>query len=237
MKIEILYKEVCNLYGDYYNHIYIKKNFQDSTIYETSLNETPHFINEDIDFIYIGSSSEKNQQIIIEKLLPYKERLTELINKNKIILATGNAMEIFGKEIIDKNKTIKCLGIFNYYAKRNMDNRYNYLFLGEFDKIKIIGHKSQFSLIYDINEENGFIKKIRGLGNNFEADYEGFKKNNFYGTYLLGPILVINPYFTKYLMKQLKIKNKLVFEKEAIEAYKYTLNEFENPKTNEKSNH
>ena len=38
-------------------------------------------------------------------------------------------------------------------------------------------------------------------------------------------------------MKQLKIKNKLIFEKEAIEAYKYTLNEFENPKTNEKSNH
>ena len=62
-------------------------------------------------------------------------------------------MEIFGKEIIDENKTIKCLGIFNYYAKRNMDNRYNYLFLGEFDKIKIIGHKSQFSLIYDINKE------------------------------------------------------------------------------------
>ena len=23
MKIEILYKEVCNLYGDYYNHIYL----------------------------------------------------------------------------------------------------------------------------------------------------------------------------------------------------------------------
>ena len=25
MKIEILYKEVCNLYGDYYNHIFINK--------------------------------------------------------------------------------------------------------------------------------------------------------------------------------------------------------------------
>ena len=31
--------------------------------------------------------------------------------------------------------------------------------------------------------------------------------------------------------------DKLDFEEESLEAYNYTLNEFENPKTNEKSNH
>ena len=127
MKIEILYKEVCNLYGDYYNHIYLEKCFKNATIYETTLNETPHFIEEDIDLIYLGSSSEKQQELIINKLLPYKNRLKELIDKNKVILATGNAFEIFGKEIIDvsQNKTIPCLNIFDYYAKRTMEKRYN----------------------------------------------------------------------------------------------------------------
>ena len=56
-------------------------------MYETTLNETPHFIEEDIDLIYLGSSTEKNQEIIISKLLPYKDRLKELIDKNKVILA------------------------------------------------------------------------------------------------------------------------------------------------------
>ena len=216
MKIEILYKEVCNLYGDYYNHIYLERCFKNATIYETTLNETPHFIEEDIDLIYLGSSTEKNQEIIISRLLPYKDRL---------------------KEIIDENKTIPCLNIFDYYAKRTMNKRYNYLFLGEFNNIKIIGHKSQFSLIYGIDEKDKFITKIKGLGNNFEDSFEGFKKNNFYGTYLLGPLTVINPYFTKYLMKTLNQDDKLDFEEESLEAYNYTLKEFENPKTNEKSNH
>ena len=141
------------------------------------------------------------------------------------------------KEIIDENKTIPCLNIFDYYAKRTMNKRYNYLFLGEFNNIKIIGHKSQFSLIYGIDEKDKFITKIKGLGNNFEDSFEGFKKNNFYGTYLLGPLTVINPYFTKYLMKTLNQDDKLDFEEESLEAYNYTLKEFENPKTNEKSNH
>ena len=136
-----------------------------------------------------------------------------------------------------KNKTIPCLNIFDYYAKRTMNKRYNYLFLGEFNNIKIIGHKSQFSLIYGIDEKDKFITKIKGLGNNFEDSFEGFKKNNFYGTYLLGPLTVINPYFTKYLMKTLNQDDKLDFEEESLEAYNYTLKEFENPKTNEKSNH
>ena len=51
MKIEILYKDVCNLYGDYYNHIYLERCFKNATIYETTLNETPQFIEEDIDLI------------------------------------------------------------------------------------------------------------------------------------------------------------------------------------------
>lgn len=38
-------------------------------------------------------------------------------------------------------------------------------------------------------------------------------------------------------MKTLNQDDKLDFEEESLEAYNYTLKEFENPKTNEKSNH
>ena len=235
MKIEILYKKSCNLYGDTYNNIYLKKCFSNATIYETSLNDTPKFVTEDIDLLYIGSSSEIHQKIIIEKLLPYKEKIKEMIENNKIVIATGNAFEIFGKEIQDKDEKISCLGIFDYYAKRNMEKRHNSLFLGEFNGYKILGHKSQFSFIYGV--KNNFIKMIRGMGNNNEDNNEGYNYKNFYGTYLIGPFLIFNPYFMKHIKSILNDESPLPFEDETIDAYNFRLKEFEDQKTSMISKH
>ena len=45
--------------------------------------------------------------------------------------------------------------------------------------------------------------------------------------YLLGPILVINPYFTKYLFEEMGYKKQLPYEKELIKAYEVRLKEYE----------
>ena len=51
-------------------------------------------------------------------------------------------------------------------------------------------------------------------------------------TYLLGPILVLNPEFTLYLMRLLGVEDaKLCYETEATNAYQLRLAEFENEKT------
>ena len=57
---------------------------------------------------------------------------------------------------------------------------------------------------------------------------EGVLKNNFFGTNLLGPILILNPYFTKYLFSLLGYKKKLYLEKELIEAYEERVKEYQN---------
>ena len=67
----------------------------------------------------------------------------------------------------------------------------------------------------------------RGIGFNDNSLNEGIRKNNFFGTQVLGPFLLINPLFTKYLFKLLNIDNELLFENEAIAAYKRRLKEFE----------
>ena len=46
-----------------------------------------------------------------------------------------------------------------------------------------------------------------------ESKVEGIHKNNFFGTYLLGPILIRNPYFKDALLKYIgidKVNTKLV---------------------------
>lgn len=231
MKIEILYPEICNLYGDSFNAIYLKKCLKDATFIETSINEEPRFVKEDIDLVYLGTTTESNQELIIEKLKPYKKEIKKYIDDNKKLLATGNSLEMFEEYIIDKEKKIEALGIFKGYAVRNMEHRHNSLFLGEFDDIKILGHKSQFTFSYNINDK--FIKTVRGIGNNENDNNEGIKYKNFYGTYLLGPFLVFNPDFTK---KFLGI-DRLPFEEATYESYNYRLKEFLDPKTEFISKH
>lgn len=99
MKIEILFPESCNLYGDTSNMKYLKKCLPNEEYIETWLEAEPAFVSQDVDFIYMGAMTERMQERVIQKLLPYKERIKELIEKNVVFLLTGNAIEVLGKYI------------------------------------------------------------------------------------------------------------------------------------------
>ena len=130
-KIEVLYSEVCNLFGDVFNIKYLGR-FDDIEIIYTSLNEKPRFVDEKIDMIYISPMTEHTQELVIEKLKPYKKKILELVGKKVLFFLSGNALEIFGKYIENEDGSkVEGLGITSLYAKRDMMHRYNSLFLGE----------------------------------------------------------------------------------------------------------
>lgn len=228
LKIEILFPEFCNLYGDISNMKYLKKCLPDANFIETAFDEEPCFVKEKVNFIYLGPMTENMQEKVITKLKPYKERIEELIEKNVIFLITGNAIEIFGKYIENEDGSkIEALGIFDIYAKRDMLHRHNSIFIGKWDNIDIVGFKSQFTFAYGNNEENYFAKVEKGIGLNKESKLEGIMKNNFIGTYLIGPILILNPLFTEKLLEKMKIdKKSLIFEEDLKAAYSQRLEEF-----------
>lgn len=234
LRVEVLYPEVCNLFGNTYNIKYLEQSVEDIEIINTSLNDEPTFVKEDIDLVYMAPMTEKTQELVIEKLKPYTETIKKQIQENKAFFMIGNALEVFGKYIENEDGSkIEGLGITELYAKRDMMNRYNSLFLGELEgkeTIKIVGFMSQFAKSYGDNSKNYLFKALRGPGLNDESKFEGVRINNFMGTYVLGPILIFNPDFTKYLLRLLGVKEpKLAFEKEAVEAYNIRLKEFENP--------
>ena len=243
MLTEVLFPEVANLYGDLENIDFIKRAVPQMEIVNDSLVEEPYFVKNVPDLIYMGSMTESAQLLIIEKLQPYTDRINELINKGVHFLITGNAIEIFGKRIIKEDKSeIPCLGIFNTFAETDMVHRFNSLYLGScisesvpLDAIgDIVGYKSQFTHSYwedSCIDDYVFFTK-RGPGLNPEIKEEGIRRNNFLGTYIIGPILVLNPYFTKWFLEDIGIKEfSIPFEKEAIEAYKVRLEEYSNPNT------
>ncbi len=229
LKIEVLFPEFCNLYGDISNIKYLKKCLPNAKFYETAFDEELIFIKEKVNFIYLGPMTEKMQEKVINKLKPYKERIKELIDENVVFLVTGNAIEIFGKYIENEDGTkIDALDIFDIYAKRDMLHRHNSIFIGNWEDIKVVGFKSQFTFAYGNNENDYFAKVEKGIGLNKESKLEGIQKNNFIGTYLLGPILILNPMFTKKIIEKMGIEDvKLAFEEDTIAAYNQRLSEFE----------
>ncbi|MBE6116778.1 MAG: hypothetical protein E7187_08170 [Erysipelotrichaceae bacterium] len=225
---EILFPEFSGIYGDCGNMMLLKQCCKNITFKETSLMEEPLFVKEDVDFIYMGSMSEVKQELAVRKLIPYKDRLAKLIDKGTVFLITGNALELFGQYILDKDHKIPMLGIFDFHSERDFDNRINYIVVAKYGDMDIIGVKSQFSQIYGLDQDR-FLTMVKGLGDNLRSKYEGVHRNNFYGTFSLGPFLVNNPDFTKHLLNLLGQKEELVFEKDLYAASRERFKKYSHP--------
>ncbi len=231
MKIEVLFGEVCNLYGDPQNAVYLAKTLPNAEMISTALDAEPYFVTERPDMILIGSMSDGIQERVIDKLLPYSERIRELIDDGVVILATGNACEVFCRSI--ENVTLEtkkqALAFFDFDVKVNWFDRYNGKVLGKFDNMTITGFRSQFSMIYGDNSDCAFVNVQRGIGINRQSKIEGFKYKNFFGTEILGPILPLNPAFCEYLISLAGEKATAAFKDEALAAYEQRIKEFSDP--------
>lgn len=231
MTVEILFQEVCGLFGDSQNPVYLQKTLPDTRFIFTGLTDTPYFAENTPDMIYIGSMSEATQRRVINKLMPYKARLETLIDTGVPILATGNAGEIFTRQIeyVTEGIQTSALGIFDLTVKTNLFDRFNGKTLGEFEDMMIVGFRSQFSFIYGDNTENYFLKCHRGVGINKQSKLEGMRKNNLICTQLLGPILPLNPQFCEYFIGLTGNKATAAYRDAAMDAYLQRLKEFNDP--------
>jgi len=231
MKIEVLYPEVGNLFGDLANISYLEKCVDAKVIY-TSLKDKPKFLTEKIDLVYMGSMMESHQELVIDALKKYSKEIKNLIKEDSFFLITGNALEVFGNYIENEDGSkIEGLKIFDFNSKRDFSKHHASHLLGEFEGIKIVGHKSQFSHSY--NSNYSFINVIKGYGfDGIKEGNEGIHENNFYATYLVGPFLIQNPLFTKYLLEKMNIEYKLAFEEDILKSYEVRLNEYTDERMN-----
>ena len=232
MVIEILFNEVCSLFGDSQNAAYLKATLPEAEFIYTPLTETPYFVDNTPDVICLGAMTENTQRRVLEKLMPLKARIEALVDAGVPFLATGNAGEIFCRSIDYVTEEIKVdgLGIFDLEVKTNLFDRYNGKVLGEFEGMKIVGFRSQFSFIYGDNSSNYFLKCIRGDGINRESKLEGMRKNNLICTQVIGPILPLNPQFCEYFIGLTGTKAVAAFRQNAMAAYEQRLKEYNDPK-------
>lgn len=232
MKLTIahLYYDLCNLYGENGNIKALKYQLEqqgiDVRIKFLTIDDALNF--DEYDLVYIGMGTEENQKLALKHLLTYKKQIKEKIEQGTFFFITGNAIELFGKSILDRNgKRWKALNIFDYNAKeeefRMVDEAF---FQCDFLEKPILGFQNQGSVIKE-NTKSMF-QVIKGIGSYPKSKEEGIHENHFYGTYLIGPILVRNPEFLKYIVKQIVLskdpnfkfkKFKMEFETSAYEQF------------------
>ncbi len=230
MKLEVLFPQICNLYGDLFNVKLLRDSSKEIEVTETKITETPLFTKEDVDMIYMGPMSERSQELVIAALTPYKDRISQLIENGTVFLFTGNAGEVFGQYIeTDEKEKIEALGLFDFYSVRKMMKRHNSRFLGLFEDLEIVGFKSQFTMLYGDNKDFAFSEVKRGIGLNSDSDLEGFRRNNFFSTHLIGPLFVLNPHLLRYFLELTVVKDyEIPYEDELRIAYEKRKEEFLN---------
>lgn len=233
MVVEILFPESCNLYGDGLNVQYLRQSLPDAEFIYTAITDEPYFAKNDPDFIYLGGTSESIQRRIIEKLLPLKDRILELVDNGVVFLATGNAGEIFTKKItyVTEKLEVNGLGIFDLEVKTDWFKRYNGKVLATFEGFKVVGFRTQFSFLYGDNSKDYFLECTRGVGINKESKLEGMRRNNLICTQLIGPILALNPQLCKYLLNLAGSDAQPAHWDAAMAAYEQRVKEFEDPAT------
>lgn len=205
IRIAHLYYDLMNLYGDNGNIKPLIYSLQEQGINtyceKLSINDKINF--NDYDVFVIGSGTENNLFRVLQSLKLHKDDIKTAIESGKFFLCTGNSLDLFARVIIDAAGNLyNGLNIFNYDVTQ-ISNRLvgEVLFKCPLINKNIIGFQNQSSKIE--NFEFNLFEVIRGIGSFKGSKKEGIHYKNFYGTYVLGPLLVRNPEFLKYFVTSL----------------------------------
>lgn len=221
IKILHLYYDLLNLSGEQGNILALEKAFNNQNVevklYCLSVDDKIKF--SDYDLIYMGNGSNSNFSIALEDIKKYKKELKKYIDNNGYVIATGNSYLLFGEKIND----IDCLGIFDYYAKWTNRTAHECL-MGMLNQKDIIGFQNR-DYVVNINR-NHLFKVKDGICDNLKSENEGYHENNFYGTSVIGPLLIRNPHLTNMIVKDILEKNNLVFHDDEFKLLNDAYNEY-----------
>lgn len=200
MKILHLYHDLMNLYGDYGNICALKRCLEQKgevvELCRASVGDEFDF--SDCDFIFIGSGTERNQKVMLENIKEYSASLKTAVADRTILFAAGNSFEIFGAAVTDADGTIyKGLCWYDYLTEESRErivvdvNASCRLVGGE-----VIGFINKCSQTKEI--KSPMFEIADGNGNSRDDKNEGIADGNFYGTHIIGPVLVRNPKLCEY---------------------------------------
>lgn len=205
MRIIHLFADLCNLYGDYGNVCALKRALenkgQNVEVEYQSIDDAIDISGADL--VFIGSATERNQKVALEYLQGYKDNIKAALDNGTVILATGNSFEMFGQSVTDCDGVKhEGLSFFPYETVEGKDRIVTDSLCGtSLCGGDIIGFVNKASLTTGATSPLFDVKQ--GSGNGKDDSEEGVHYGNFYGTHLIGPVLIRNPQLCEYFADML----------------------------------
>ena len=205
MKIKILhlYPDLLNLYGDRGNIECMRKRLMwrgiDAEVV-TYTCEDSGFDLSDVDIVFIGGGSDREQKIVCHRLLEHKDEIRNYVEDNGVLVAVCGGYQLLGKYYKLENETIEGLDILNIYTEQGKKRLIGNIVLeNDFLNQKIVGFENHGGRTC-INDNKPLGKVLYGKGNDGRTGYEGVVYKNVIGTYLHGPLLPKNPQLADWLI-------------------------------------
>lgn len=210
INITHLYPELLNLHGDKGNisALYMRCKWRGINADVVEVNEGDILNLEKTDILFLGGGGDKEQKIVCDLLMPYKDKLIDFAENGGVILATCGGYPLLGNFFETETERIdglKILDIETTYRKEKIVG--NVVAECEIDSesFKILGFENHGT---ETKTENllPLSNVIKGGGNDGVSGFEGVLYKNVFATYLAGPLLPKNPKLTDIIIKRALIK-------------------------------
>ena len=196
IRILHMFPDLLNLYGDKGNIECMRKRLEWRGIDVQVTNCTydkPYLSFEEVDIVFLGGGSDREQKIVCSALLKYKEQLKHFVESGGVLVAVCGGYQLLGKYYALPDEKIEGLDILDIYTEHGSPRLIGNIVLksDEFEQ-EIIGFENHGGRTY-IGEHQPLGKVVGGFGNTGKSGAEGVRYKNVFATYLHGPLLPKNP--------------------------------------------
>lgn len=211
MKLRIchLYPDLMNLYGDRGNVLALRRRAEwhglDAEVVEVSLEARVELARYDI--LFMGGGQDKEQRLICADFKKVKgSSLREAVEDGIPFLAVCGGYQLLGSYYrISRKEVLEGLGILDVYTKAGTKRMIgNTVIISElFSQPRtLVGFENHSGKTYLGPRVKPLGTVVVGFGNNGKDRTEGAVYRNTIGTYLHGPLLPKNPWFTDWLISK-----------------------------------
>lgn len=203
LRIAHLYPELLNLYGDGGNILVLRKRLEwrgiGCEVREVHIDDRPSF--SDVDIVFIGGGSDREQRIVCEHLLAERSELAAYVEDGGVLAAVCGGYQLLGHSYLMGDEKVEGLSLVDLYTDRGSPRLIgNIAIESRISAQPIVGYENHGGRTHLGEGAEPLGRVVHGHGNDGESGYEGCLYKNIVGTYIHGPLLPKNPGVADYLI-------------------------------------
>lgn len=203
IKILHLYPDLLNLYGDKGNILALKNRLLwreiPVSVKEFKGNEELNLC--DTDILFLGGGTDKDEQVVLNNLIKYKEIIKAYIEDGGVMIATCGGFKLLGKYCIKDGEKTEALGVLDIFSEEKKERLISDVVVDcEILNTQIVGFENHSSRI-NIGALTPLGTVKYGFGND-GSGVEGAIYKNVIATNLHGPVLPKNPELCDFILEK-----------------------------------